>query len=111
MTTTAVSLARFSGLAATSVGIAALSALGAFEAWPSPGAGSTAPAMTDTVRATLAERVAGQEAYGRSCSEQPVLTDVVLFERTVDATIVTLRFADALAQTADQQGWIRAYCG
>ena len=56
----------------------------------------------------LSTAVSAQESAGLSCSDKPTLTDVVLFQR--DGEVSVLPFAQAIKATSAHEGWIRRYC-
>jgi len=58
----------------------------------------------------LREAIRRQQALGRSCSSLPVLSDVVLFQRSKDLKVDALSFDEALRASATKSGWVQRYC-
>jgi hypothetical protein len=58
----------------------------------------------------LSSAVAAQESAGLACTEKPVLTDVVLFQRDGEDEVSVLTFDQAIKASSAREGWIRKYC-
>lgn len=65
-----------------------------------------APASTPQLRAAVDR----QRARGLTCTSEPVLTDVILFQRSDDLTVDVLSFDDALQAAIQKRGWVQQYC-
>lgn len=51
-----------------------------------------------------------QAARGLTCTSEPALTDVVLFQRSDDLTVGVLSFDGAFSAASQKLGWIQQYC-
>lgn len=58
----------------------------------------------------VARAVNAQRASGLTCTTEPELTDVVLFQYTSDRHIAILTFDEALAESRRKLGWVQRYC-
>ncbi len=58
----------------------------------------------------LSIAVQEQESAGLTCSNQPALTDVILFQETLGGAITVVTFDHALAAAQARTGWVRSYC-
>lgn len=68
---------------------------------------ASCPTMADEL---LARAVTAQERGGRTCTDQPSRTDVVLFQYSSDQHVAILAFAEALEASGERLGWVRRYC-
>jgi hypothetical protein len=100
---------RAATLAAVAALVVGLVALQAFQA--SYGRHVTrVVTQSDTQSAQLLEAVAQQAARGRSCTQTPALTDVVLYQGLDTDEIVVVTFDEALTLATAGSGWVRGYC-
>ncbi len=58
----------------------------------------------------LARAILDQQRAGRTCSAQPSLTDIVLFQYSADQRVSALTFDDALEASGQKLGWVQRYC-
>lgn len=58
----------------------------------------------------LAVAVSAQESVGLTCSAEPVMTDVVLFQREDTSAVAVLTLDRAVKASSARQGSIRRYC-
>ncbi|KQX75178.1 MULTISPECIES: hypothetical protein [Aeromicrobium] len=66
--------------------------------------------QADVMGLPLARAIDRQEGLGRSCGEEPVLTDVVLYQPLDSEDVVVVTFDEALSRATAGAGWIRRYC-
>ncbi len=111
-TSTPLAVARVVRLTATSVAVGVMAAVGPLHSLTAePGElVRSAPTPTPGIQQAVADAIDAQQARGLSCSDDPVLTDVVLFQYSASDEVVVLGFDDALRETAARTGWVRGYC-
>lgn len=56
------------------------------------------------------DAIADQEALDRTCSDEPTLTESIVFEWAEPADVEVLGFDEAYEASARKAGWVRAYC-
>ncbi len=58
----------------------------------------------------LDKAVVEQQAAGRICTTRPSMSDVVLFQYSVNQRVAVLTFDKALAASGQKLGWVQRYC-
>lgn len=58
----------------------------------------------------LREAISRQSELGLDCASEPVLTDVILFQRSEDLSVDVLTFDQALDAASKKVGWVQRYC-
>jgi|GEM_PF-3721603 len=111
VTTTPLVPARVVRALSASLAVVVMAALGAFDRPSSTGdQAGTAPEPTAAVRGAIHDEIVRQQAAGRTCGDEPALTDTVLYQYTGSTRIVVLTFDETIRQTAARTGWVRGYC-
>lgn len=95
-----------------SLAVGLMAALGGFDPPAASGRDSavTAPEPTAAVQRVIDDAMARQQAVGRTCGDEPALTDTVLYQYAGSSRIVVLTFDETVRQTAARTGWVRGYC-
>lgn len=65
-----------------------------------------APVETQQLRKAIDR----QRGLGLGCAIEPVLTDVILFQRSEDLSVEVLTFDQALDASVRKLGWVQRYC-
>ncbi len=94
-------------LAATSLTVAVMAAVGMLQPTSATSADSTPAA---DLPASLSAAVDTQQSQGRTCQDAPTLTDTVLYQFAGSDQITVLTFDQAVRETARRSGWVRGYC-
>ena len=58
----------------------------------------------------LREAIGRQSELGLDCAIEPVLTDVILFQRSEDLSVDVLTLDQALDTAGKKIGWVQRYC-
>lgn len=58
----------------------------------------------------LREAISRQSKLGLDCAIEPVLTDVILFQRSEDLSVDVLTLDQALDAVDKKVGWVQRYC-
>lgn len=112
VTTTPLLSTRVVRTASASLAVGLMAALGGFDP-PAASGGDrvlTAPEPTAAVQRAIDDAMSRQQAAGRSCDDEPALTDTVLYQYAGTSRIVVLTFDETVRQTAARTGWVRGYC-